>query len=447
MAGFMRRLAARLVGKASADDGFSVGSDIIGDVRQWSRTNSGVAVNALTAMQHTVVMSCVSILAEDVAKIPLGIYRKGPNGEDELATDHWLSPVIQQPNSWQTQFEWIEMMMAALALRGNAYSVIVYNMRGVPEYFVPIHPDRIALYEAPGGEWFYSVSASGLHEIAVLRDTPMLVPSENMLHLKWLSQWSSLLGSSRISMMRESIGLSMSQEEQSGKFVGEGARMSGILSTEQKLTKEAAERIRESWQEKFHGRQNAGSVAVLEGGLKYESMTMTLADAEWLAGRNYQALDIARGFRMPPHKLGFENFSQGASMVQADQDYLNNVLAGYCQRIAARVDKTFGLAREGVFAKFDYSHFLKADLATRIAAYRVGIQGSIYTVNEARKAEGLPTVKDGDTVLQPGNMVPLGTLPTKPGAGGPGSDTTGAPAPGGDGDPLRDPLDPAAPAN
>lgn len=71
---------------------------------------------------------------------------------------------------------------------------------------MPIRPDRAGLSEAPSGEYFYAVTWNGLHEMAMLRDQPLLIPSRDMFHLRWLPMWNSLLGSSRLSMVRQSVG-------------------------------------------------------------------------------------------------------------------------------------------------------------------------------------------------------------------------------------------------
>lgn len=426
-------------------DSGAVGSELIGAFETWGLTNAGVPVNAISALQHVGVMACVSIISEDIAKLPLALYRRLPDGGKELAADHYFNRLLKRPNAWQTRFEFIEMMQAALVLRNNAYAVIVRNERGDPLYLVPIHPDRVSIYEAADGEYFYFVSRNGLHEMAVLRNVPWMIPSEDVLHLRSLSTWNSLLGTSRVAMMREAIGLAMSQEEQSARFAGSGARPSGILTTDQKLSPEVKEQLKSDWRARQSGVRNAGATAVLEQGLKWEPLSMTLVDAEWLASRNWQLRDIARGFRVPGYKLGIEG-EKGD--IQQDQDYLNNVLVPYCTRWTEKLEFTFEIDRDDpdLFLSWDYEAFLSADIKTRYEALRTGVVGSLITINEARAKLGYPSVEGGDTLLQPTNMAPIGWVPSN-GGNGPGSDMTGQPAPGGDGDPLGLPGETAPKGN
>jgi HK97 family phage portal protein len=404
-------------------------------------TTAGVRVDDFSAMRHVGVMACVSILSGDIAKIPLGIYRRKANGGKEPAREHYLHKLLRQPNNWQTAFEWKEMMQSSLVMRGNAYSVAVRNGRGVPQYLVPIYPDRVALYEAPDGNWFYWVTRNGLHETAVLRDQGQLIPAEDMLHLRWLPTGHSLLGSSRLTMARESIGLSMGLEEHESRFVGQGARTGGVLQTDKAFaSKEVREQMREEWKILMAGPRNSGATAILEQGLKWQPLGLSMVDSQFIESRNFQLRDLARAFDVPPHRLAIEGETEGPAMVQAAQGYLNGPISGYCERWKARLEIFFDLDGEDVFLDWDYNHFLKADMVTRYTAYRQATGGAWMSINEARELEGMPKVENGDDVLQPVNMAPLGWTPTDQSASGPGSDATGAPAQGGDGDPERDPA-------
>ena len=434
--GFWSRLAMFAATRAAAA-GDAVGSELLAAYREWGGTGSGITVNALSALQHTAVMTCVAILSEDVACLPINVMTRLANGGKQRQADHWLQKLLDKPNAWQTRFEWLEMMMAGLVLRSNAYSVIIRNSRGQPTQLVPIHPDRVALYEAPGGEWFFLVTREGLHEMAVLEDLPMMIHSEDVLHIRWLQTWHSLLGSSRVGMMREAIGLGMAQEQQAANFARSGARPGGVLETDRRMSQEAHDRLKKAWSERLGGWRNAGQTVILEEGLKWKSLGMTMVDAEFMKSREYQLEDIARGFRIPHFKLGLK--IERGDLVQLNQMYLNDVVSKWCERLAAKFCELGDLDGRETFIEFDYSHFLKADLQSRLTALRTGIVGMVYKPNEARRSEGLPDVEGGDTLYQPTNTAPIGFVPqSKPGSG-PGSDLSGEAAPGGMGDPARIP--------
>jgi len=143
---------------------------------------------------------------------------------------------------------------------------------------------------------------------------------------------------------------------------------------------------------------------------------------------------VARGFRIPHFKVGLT--IERGDMVQLQQMYLNDVISTWCERFIPKLEELGDIDAEDdeLFVEFDYSHFLKADIQTRLTAMRLGVVGMIYTPNEARRGEGLPDVEGGDTLYQPVNVAPIGFTPQAASGNGPGSDTTGAPGAGGHGD-------------
>ena len=436
--GLLSRIAGMFRAKGDpADD-----AQFFGVPAGWGASIAGVPVTSSSALQHVACLACTSILSEDVAKLPILISRRLDNGGKAPARDHWFYQLIRKPNAWQTRFEFMEMMQAALVLRGNAYAVILRDGRGTPTALVPIHPDRVGIWESPDGSWFYWVTPVGLHEIAALRSLPSMIPSDDVLHVRWLSTWNSLVGSSRISLMREALGLGISMEHHAAGLMGRGARPGGILETDVLLGKEVRENLAQSWQDTYGGPGRGGKTAVLEQGLRWKPLTMTMVDAEFMDGRRFQLADIARGFRVPLYKLAIEVSNTESSMVQQDQEYLNGVISTYCDRYVEKFHLSFDIDPDEFVIEFDYSRFLKADIQTRLTALRTGVIGMIYTPNEARAGEGLPPVEGGDTLYQPTNMAPIGFTPAGK-ASGPGSDLTGAPAEGGDGDPAQVPGNPS----
>jgi HK97 family phage portal protein len=186
-------------------------------------------------------------------------------------------------------------------------------------------------------------------------------------------------------------------------------------------------------------------VAVLEQGLKWQPLGLSMVDSQFIESRNFQIRDVARAFNVPPYKLAIEGENEGPAMVQMGQQYLNGPISGYCERWKAKGEKFFGLDGDDIFLDWDYGHFLKADLLSRFTAYRQAIGGPWMAPNEGRRAEGMPDTPNGDSVLQATNMAPLGWMPPDRMNGAQGSDQTGTPAEGGDGDPNRNPADDDAP--
>jgi len=391
---------------------------------------TGIAINQQTALNAAAVMACVTMIAEDVAKLPVGLFRKLDNGAGRVRLkkgDHWLVSLLRKPNPWQNGMEFREMLMCGTIMRGNGYAVIIRNGRGIPIMFVPINPDRVALWEAQDGELLYRVTPFGLHEMAMLKDQPFLIPFDDMLHIRGFSI-NGLVGASRIALAREAIGLTLGQERKAASFLGQGSSPSGVLSTEQKLTDATRDRAKEMWKALHTGLQNAGRTAILEAGLKWTPLTLTSTDLEFIASRQFQLQEIARAFRVPPHKIGELSRATNNNITQQSQEYVNDTISGYTSRWKYKFDERFDLDDDDLFIDFDLSAILEGDLVARYNAHRTGIMSGFLTPNEARQKEGLnPKTgeeKGPDALQQPANMSAMGSQSSGTGAddgGGAGS--------------------------
>jgi HK97 family phage portal protein len=437
----------------------SVGSDNAGVwTDNWvsSPSMTGVQINQQTALQVSAVMGCVSIVSEDVAKLAPALWRKRSDGGRDKVKNHPLVPLLSRPNDWQTWYEFCQQQVAALMLRGNAFTVILRNGRGDPTMLVPINPDKVTLWEAPSGDLFFVVTRTGLHELAVLRSVPAFVPYADVLHWKGLSG-NGLLGVSKISLAREAIGLAAAMEQLASRTIGNGARPSGIMTTDKKVTPEVAKQIKEAWQQNQAGLANGGKLLVLEEGLKWQPLALSFADMQFIASRHYQNADIAKIFRIPNYMIGEDSKVSRANIVQQSQEYLNNTLMSYVDIIQQRFSFTFDLG-DDLFVELDLDKILRADIMTRYAAWRIGQTGWL-TTNEIRISEGMNPVEGGDEIMRQVNVAPLNSdvflgtptpdiqdpnAPVDPNAppAGPGSDVTGTGGAGG-GNPPDDGSDPA----
>ena len=136
--GYRSRIVQAVRGKAamSIDEWWS-------EYGPTSVSAGGMAVTQLSALQVSTVQACVSIRAEDVAELPVHVYRRRKDGGREIVTDHPLGRVLQKPNDYQSRFEFMEQMQVSIMLRGNAYAVILRDGRGRVTSLIPINPDRV----------------------------------------------------------------------------------------------------------------------------------------------------------------------------------------------------------------------------------------------------------------------------------------------------------------
>jgi HK97 family phage portal protein len=191
--------------------------------------------------------------------------------------------------------------------------------------------------------------------------------------------------------------------------MGNGARPSGYLTTEQRLSDDAAKRLKKNWLDLHSGLGNTGGTAVLEQGLKWEALTLTMADLEFLEARKFQVLEICRMWRVPPHMIASMEGATHSNISQQAQDYRNNTLTSHTDIWEKRLDYQFKLREQDLFVDFNESLLLKADIVARYNVYRIGKLSGIDTTNEIRMAEGKDPVEGGDELMEPTNMAPHGS--------------------------------------
>lgn len=400
----------------------STSQDALWDDRGWSSPSvTGISVNQFTALNSAAVLAATTMLAEDVAKLPWTLIRKSDDESRSEAKDHYLYDLLQEPNDWMNGLELREMMQVGIILRGNAYAIIQRNARGLPVALIPWNPDRVMQWLSVAGQRFYRMVAHNVHEQALLAsiasqlvgsDGGQLLPSEDMLHIRGFSL-DGLAGLSRISLARESIALGLAQEQQAARWMGQGAKPSGMLTTDQKLTPEAAKRLAADFKDNSSGLQNSGKVLVGEQGLKFQPFSMTSADLEFIASRQFQLQDVARIFRIPLHMMGELSRSTNNNIAQQAQEYINYTLTGYTNRWRAKLSSCFDLRKQNLSVEFDYRDLTTADLTSRVNNWRTMIMSMIAKPDEARIDLGMkPVGGEADQLHFPQNMAAAGSQST-----------------------------------
>lgn len=372
-------------------------------------SSAGVRVGQSTAMTVSTVYSCVNRIAVDFARCKPSLKRRLPDGSEMLVTNHPLAPLLKRPNRAQSWFEFSSMLEAGLKLRGNAYAAIRRDRRGNPVELIPINPDCVLVLEASDGQIFYQVNRLGLWMIAMLADFPVAIPAEDMLHVRGLS-FNALVGASTIGLARDAIGLAMAQEQQQTRLIANGSKPSGVLSVDRELSDAAGLRLKTSWNDFQAGLMNTGKTAVLENGVKYQSLQISSVDMELLQSRAFQVEEICRFFLMPPFKVGILAKGVGKNMPEMNQEYVSDCIAPELDAWEDKMAFAFDLHDDDLFVDFDEDNLLRADINSRYNNYRIGILTGFLKPDEARRAEKLPPEGGkADQLMAPTNMASLGS--------------------------------------
>ena len=227
-------------------------------------SSAGKNVNERSAMQMTAVYSCVRILAEAVAGLPLHLYRYKEDGGKERAIDNNLYHLLHdEPNKEMSSFIFRETLMTHLLLWGNAYAQIIRNGKGEVVALYPLMPNKMQVDRDENGELYYIYTRSS-DEAKTMEGVTVYLTPRDVLHIPGLG-FDGLVGYSPIAMAKNAIGLAIATEEYGAKFFANGAAPSGVL--EHPGTIKDPSRLRENWNSTFGGSANSGKVAVLEEGM------------------------------------------------------------------------------------------------------------------------------------------------------------------------------------
>jgi len=371
-------------------------------------STSGKTVTERSAMQMTAVYSCVRILAEAIAGLPLHVYRYNSDGGKEKAIDHSLYLILHdEPNPEMSSFVFRETLMTHLLLWGNAYAQIIRNSKGEVMALYPLMPNKMSVDRDENGQLYYQYFRS-TDEVGGKNETVILKPTD-VLHIPGLG-FDGLVGYSPIAMAKNAIGLAIATEEYGAKFFANGAAPSGVL--EHPGTIKDPQRVREAWQSQFGGSQNSGKIAVLEEGMKYTPISISPEQAQFLETRKFQINEIARIFRVPPHMVGDLEKSSFSNIEQQSLEFVKYTLDPWVIRWEQSIMRTLLTPEEkkSYFVKFNLEGLLRGDYQSRMNGYATARQNGWMSANDIRELENLdriPAEAGGDLYLINGNMLPL----------------------------------------
>lgn len=366
----------------------------------FGNTTSGKAVNERTAMQTTAVYACVRILAETIASLPLHTYRYTDKGK-EKANDHPIYYLLADaPNNEMTSFVFRETLMGHLLLWGNAYAQIIRDGRGRVIAIYPLMPNKMTVDRTEKGEIYYIYNNEG--QLNNLRN-------DEVLHIPGLG-FDGLVGYSPIAMAKNAIGMAIATEEYGSKFFANGANPGGVL--EHPGVVKDPQRVRDSWNAVYQGSNNAHRVAVLEEGMKFQSIGIPPEQAQFLQTRKFQLNEIARIFRIPPHMIGDLEKSSFSNIEQQSLEFVMYTLDPWVVRWEQAIKKALlsDSEKKEYFIKFNVDGLLRGDYQSRMNGYSTARQNGWMSANDIRQLENMNLIPDelgGNRYLINGNMIDI----------------------------------------
>lgn len=373
--------------------------------QEWSGTSSsGKVVTADKAMQLSAVWACVRLLSESISTLPIKIYKSESDGSRSLAKDHPIYRLLcKQPNFEMTPSRFMLMVVASLCLRGNSFiekkyigSKLVALEPLLPQNMMVKRSDQTGMLE-------YKYTDP-------LGQKTRTIPTNKIMHIRGFGM-DGICGMIPVKIGRDVIGAALSVEESAAKIFENGLQSSGFLSSEFPLDDEQRERIR-SYLLSFVGSKNAGKMMVLEGGMKYNNVTMNPEAAQMLESRTFSIEEICRWFRVPPFMVGhMDKQSSWASSVEGmNMQFLTNTLRPLLVNIEQEISRCLLNGDDDYYAEFSVEGLLRADSVGRSAYYTTALQNGWMSRNDVRRLENLPPIEGGDIYTVQLNLTPLDQL-------------------------------------
>ncbi|MET3662493.1 phage portal protein [Aquamicrobium ahrensii] len=357
-------------------------------LRAGSVTASGARVTPDTAMRVAAVYACVRVRSGIVANMPLHIKRRVDARTREDATDHPVWKLLRRkPNRWQTPAQFKRMMQAHLILRGNAYAMIV-SSRGLPQEMIPLHPDRVECKQNDDLSLVYVYTRKDGRRVELKQS--------EVFHLVGLTL-DGVHGVSAITYARETIGLSLAQEQHGATVFKNGARVSSVLTHPNKLGKEGLEFLRASLDDYRAGGESEGKALILEEGMSVTQLAMTSEDAEWIESRKFSRTDIAMFLGVPPHMIGDteKNTSWGTGIESQTQGFITFSAEDDLTIWEETINRDLIGDEADVYARFNRAALVRGDIKARWEAYVKALQWGVYSPDEVRALEDMNPREDG----------------------------------------------------
>lgn len=365
------------------------------------------------AVKNSNVYACVSILADDVAKLPIHTFMRADRNR---GMQHPVAKLLyERPNPLMTAFTFKQTLEMHIGLYGNGYAYIDWGKDGYPRALWPLDPvnTTVELELATGRLLYHTQDARG--------NTYTLTP-DSVLHFKTMSR-DGYIGTPPWRTLLDELNSQNETKKFISQFYKNGTLSGGVLQSESKLNQQAKDVMREEWSKRYGGTDHAGKIVILDAGLEYKPLGMQLDQAQFLETQKFGITEVAKVYRVPPHKLAQLDRATYANAEAMGLDYIKTTLLPIFTQWEQELNYKLFTAqeREDYYVKFNAAAELRGDSAARAAYYRDMINNGVYTLNEVREMEEMASIGElGDTHFVSKNYATLETICAEKGGEGDG---------------------------
>lgn len=354
---------------------------------------SSINVNEETALTYSAVYRSVAILATTGGSLPIKLCRRSErNGREvrETVYDHPVAYALtREPNYEQTPMTWAEYLIASMALRGNGYNEIALSSNTNQIELWSLQPAAMSVKRK-------EMDPSARTRPLVYEYTCETVKTEldpaQVLHVPLYGD--GVVGKSPISLARQGIGLGLATEGYGATWFGNGSRPSGVFVHPGKIGDKARKQWKEALDSEHGGVENANKVLVLENGMTWTQIGIAPEDAQFLETRQFQVVEIARWFGIPPHMLGEMGRATWNNVEQLAIEFVTYTLRPYLIRIEQELNRKLLKGEPDLYVKFNVDALLRGDSAARFARYEIGHRIGMFNINDMLELEDRNPIDD-----------------------------------------------------
>lgn len=362
-----------------------------------SRVKSLPPVNPLSAQKHATVFACCSVIAGDLAKVPLELWQRQADGTAVKVTQHAAPFLLNVESAPGIPAAVTRLALVyAFVLRGNGFAYAPRDGAGELALVEAVKGQNPAILKSGRARFYDFEDGEGTHR---------RVPARLMVHMRYLAEdgWT---GRSPIEVAAESVGIALAGQEaaarvSSGQFVRAILKMADDYQSEEAET-QAARRIAEALRN-----PDLEGFPVMRTGEGVEKLDLSASDQQLLESRKFDVSQICAIYRLPPSKVQSLEHGVKANVEQQAIDYLTDCLMHWGTQVEAQMGMALLTPAEravGLFLQHDFDALLRPTTNDRFAAYQKAVGGPILTPNEGRRMEGLPPIAGGDILYPPTNM-------------------------------------------
>lgn len=349
-----------------------------------------------TALTLSAFYNAIDILSDDIAKLPKHVFKKEGENRNKF-TEHHINYLINtRPNAKMTAYTLWKTAETLRLLKGNAYIHIVRNSntgKAIALELLNENNKEVKIYET--------------EEKLYYKHGNKIYPSEDILHFIGFTL-DGKKGCGVVTYAAAQLGVAL-ENQKYGETVYKNRGVSyGVLESDNSIEENNKELLSKGFTSKL-SQQDPHKAPVLDEGIKYKSISITPAEAEFLATNKQGVIEVCRWLNIAPHLL---KDLTSANYSNIYQQSIEHVQLSVLPRVIAKEQelnhKLFTTKeRETTYIKFNIAVLLRGDLAAKAAFYTAMVYAGIYTRNEIRELEDRNPIDGLNEPLQPVNMQPL----------------------------------------